>query len=56
MPQSAVRLLLIPRIPSLQGGLMRLAAGTRIEAEAILFDMDGTLVNSTSAVECIWQR
>lgn len=35
---------------------MRLAAGTRIEAEAVLFDMDGTLVDSTSAVERTWRR
>ena len=35
---------------------MRLATGTRIEVEAVLFDMDGTLVDSTSVVERIWRR
>lgn len=34
---------------------MRLATGTRIEVEAVLFDMDGTLVDSTSVVERIWR-
>jgi len=35
---------------------MRLAAGKEFEASAVLFDMDGTLVDSRSAVEAIWTR
>ena len=35
---------------------MRLKAGTSFDASAILFDLDGTLVNSNSVVERLWQR
>lgn len=35
---------------------MRLTDGVRIKAEAVLFDMDGTLVDSTAAVERVWRR
>lgn len=35
---------------------MRLTPGTLITTRAILFDMDGTLVDSTAAVERIWGR
>jgi mannitol-1-/sugar-/sorbitol-6-phosphatase len=35
---------------------MRVPAGTEIRARAVLFDMDGTLVDSTTVVERIWQR
>ena len=35
---------------------MRLPTGTVIQAEAVLFDMDGTLVNSSAVVERIWRR
>ncbi|MGA2493889.1 MAG: HAD-IA family hydrolase [Roseiarcus sp.] len=36
--------------------LMKLRAGTEIRARALLFDMDGTLVDSTAAVERAWKR
>ena len=36
--------------------LMKLKAGTEIRARALLFDMDGTLVDSTAAVERAWKR
>ena len=35
---------------------MRLKAGTEIRARALLLDMDGTLVDSTAAVERAWKR
>lgn len=35
---------------------MRLESGTVIEAKALLFDMDGTLVDSRVVVEKIWKR
>lgn len=35
---------------------MKIAAGTTLKAKALLFDMDGTLVNSKAAVEISWQR
>ena len=35
---------------------MKLAAGTELRARALLFDMDGTLVDSTAAVERAWKR
>ncbi len=35
---------------------MRLPVGTRLSAKAILFDMDGTLVDSRAAVERVWRR
>jgi sugar-phosphatase len=35
---------------------MKLKAGTEIRARALLFDMDGTLVDSTAAVERVWKR
>jgi len=35
---------------------MKLKAGTEIRARALLFDMDGTLVDSTAAVERAWSR
>lgn len=35
---------------------MRLTAGTEISARHLLFDMDGTLVDSTRAVEFVWGR
>jgi len=35
---------------------MRLAPGTLISTDAILFDMDGTLVDSTAAIERCWTR
>jgi len=35
---------------------MKLKAGTEIRARALLFDMDGTLVDSTAAVERAWKR
>jgi sugar-phosphatase len=34
----------------------RVAIGTLIRASAILFDMDGTLIDSTSVVERLWTR
>ena len=34
----------------------RLAPGTRREAEAVLFDMDGTLVDSTAVVVRLWRE
>lgn len=34
---------------------MRLSAGTVLQARALLFDMDGTLVNSIAAVERTWR-
>ena len=33
---------------------MRLSAGTVIHAQAVLFDMDGTLIDSTAIVERLW--
>jgi len=36
--------------------LMKLEAGTEIRARALLFDMDGTLVDSTAVVERAWKR
>ncbi|NID16949.1 HAD-IA family hydrolase [Luteibacter yeojuensis] len=35
---------------------MRLEPGTVVEAKALLFDMDGTLVDSRVVVERIWKR
>ena len=35
---------------------MKLAPGTIIRADAFLFDMDGTLVDSTDAIERVWTR
>lgn len=35
---------------------MRLAPGTVIETRALLFDMDGTLIDSRAVVEKIWKR
>ena len=35
---------------------MKLPIGTVIRAQAILFDMDGTLVGSTRAIENVWGR
>ncbi|MDQ0011405.1 sugar-phosphatase [Luteibacter jiangsuensis] len=35
---------------------MRLETGTLIEASALLFDMDGTLIDSRVVVEKIWKR
>ncbi len=35
---------------------MRLAPQTEIRAACLLFDMDGTLVDSTRAVERVWRR
>jgi sugar-phosphatase len=35
---------------------MKLKAGTELRARALLFDMDGTLVDSTAAVERVWRR
>jgi len=35
---------------------MQIAPGTLITTHALLFDMDGTLVDSTAAVERIWGR
>ena len=35
---------------------MRLPPGTEISARCFLFDMDGTLVDSTKAVESVWGR
>jgi sugar-phosphatase len=35
---------------------MRLANGTELHAQAILFDMDGTLVDSTAVVERLWRN
>lgn len=35
---------------------MQIAPGTRISTRVLLFDMDGTLVDSTAAVERIWGR
>ncbi len=35
---------------------MRLESGTVIEASALLFDMDGTLIDSRVVVEKIWKR
>ena len=38
------------------GGSMQLEPGTVVEAKALLFDMDGTLVDSRVVVEKIWKR
>ncbi len=35
---------------------MRLSSGTRIRAGAFLFDMDGTLIDSSATIERIWRR
>lgn len=35
---------------------MQIPSGTLISARALLFDMDGTLVDSTTAVKRIWDR
>jgi sugar-phosphatase len=35
---------------------MRLTPGTQLRAQALLFDMDGTLVDSTRAVHASWRR
>lgn len=35
---------------------MRLPPGTRIRTGAILFDMDGTLIDSSATIERIWRR
>ena len=35
---------------------MKLPVGTVIQAQVILFDMDGTLVDSTRAIEHVWSR
>lgn len=35
---------------------MRLPSGTEISARFLLFDMDGTLVDSTRSVELVWGR
>lgn len=35
---------------------MKIPVGTVIRAQAILFDMDGTLVDSTGAIEHVWSR
>ncbi len=35
---------------------MRVPAGTEIRVRAVLFDMDGTLVNSNAAVLLVWRR
>ena len=35
---------------------MRLAVGTEIFAQALLFDMDGTLVDSRQLVETVWKN
>jgi sugar-phosphatase len=35
---------------------MRLDAGTVLRAKAILFDMDGTLIDSTAVAEAVWRR
>lgn len=35
---------------------MRLPIGTELNAGILLFDMDGTLVNSIAAVERVWRR
>ena len=35
---------------------MTLAPGTLLTAQCLLFDMDGTLVNSTAVVERVWGR
>ena len=35
---------------------MRLAAGEVLQARALLFDMDGTLVNSTAIIAGLWRR
>ena len=39
-----------------EGPSMKLATGTIIRADAFLFDMDGTLVDSTDAIERVWTR
>jgi sugar-phosphatase len=35
---------------------MRLAAGTTLHARALLFDMDGTLVNSAAVIAGLWRN
>ena len=35
---------------------MRLKVGTELRARALLFDMDGTLVDSKAAIERVWKR
>jgi sugar-phosphatase len=35
---------------------MRLRAGAELTARVLLFDMDGTLVDSTAAVHALWRR
>src|ERR1700750_1466883 len=46
----------LARVPLIPGGIMRLESGTVIEASALLFDMDGTLIDSRVVVEKIWKR
>jgi sugar-phosphatase len=40
----------------LKGNFMRLAVGTEFTAQALLFDMDGTLVSSRLMVEALWKE
>lgn len=35
---------------------MRIAAGTELPTQALIFDMDGTLVDSTSVITGLWHR
>ncbi len=35
---------------------MQIAAGTELPTQALLFDMDGTLVDSTSVIAGLWRR
>ena len=43
-------------LPRTQPPAMKLSVGTVIRAQAILFDMDGTLVDATGAIEQVWSR
>jgi sugar-phosphatase len=40
----------------LEGNPMRLAVGTELVAQALLFDMDGTLIDSRLMVEVVWRQ
>jgi len=37
-------------------GRMQIVAGTKLPTQALLFDMDGTLVDSTSVIAGLWRR
>jgi len=35
---------------------MRLATGTEIQAQALIFNLDGTLVDSTAVIAGLWRK